>query len=153
MIRRQFSIKWRTVIFISFSSWWRKIAKSVLCQAPNKSSYTCTQTALLLFHFVFSSDSFLTAGFLLFPWSGGTGCEWTANINWLRKEKIKLIHALMENSLYRSGKCLCHSHDCIVLDKMVEQAEGMQVLEVSYRAASISSPARLPQTQGRRTLN
>lgn len=33
-----------------------------------------------------------------------------------------------------------HSQDCSVLDKMVEEAEGMQVSEVSYPTASISSP-------------
>lgn len=50
----QFSLKLRTVISALFSSWQRKTAKSVLCQAHNKSSYSCKHISQLLFHFVFS---------------------------------------------------------------------------------------------------
>lgn len=46
----------------------------------------------------------------------------------------------MKNSLHQLGKCVCHSQASLVLDKMVDEADRMQISEVSYRAASVSIP-------------
>lgn len=50
------------------------------------------------------------------------------------------MYVPMENSLCQSGKCLCHSQASLVLDTMVDEADGMQISEVSYPTASSPSP-------------
>ena len=74
----------------------------------------------------------------------GTGCEWTANINWLGKKKKSNSYTCADGRCILSVRFLCHSHDSLVLDKMVDQAEGKQVLEVSCPMASISIPMQTP---------
>lgn len=53
------------------------------------------------------------------------------------------MYARMENSLYQLGKCLSHSQASLVLEKMVYEADRIQVSEASYPAASISIPTDL----------